>query len=100
MATPILAMSGCCCGKIPINDLDKVSKGQQPPLLGNRLCCVTPIFDAFVALTCLVVGILGAISIIAIPAAAAYTLIGISGGIAALWIIMGIILKCNNGKGG
>ena len=52
------------------------------------------LFDALSSITCLVIGILGATSIIIMPPSAAYALIGISGGITALWITMVILENC------
>jgi len=53
-------------------------------------------FDTLISITSLVLGILGACSVIAMPAIAAYTLIGISCAITILWlsIIIQISISC------
>lgn len=49
-------------------------------------------FDALAFITTLVIGILGATQVIAMPAATYSTLLGVSGGVASLWIIITIAL--------
>jgi hypothetical protein len=46
------------------------------------------IFDAIAFITSLALGILGALTLLSMPAAASYVLIGVSGAILLLWIAM------------
>jgi len=75
---PLLDFTHECWGRVPGWD--------QPG--GRALTVGAMLFDALLSITCLVVGILGVTSVITIAPAAAYALIGISGGITALWIAM------------
>lgn len=49
------------------------------------------IADAVVSISALVIGILGVVSVIGMPAAAAYTLIGVSGLITLPWLAVAIL---------
>lgn len=73
MTAPLISLTNECCKRSNLSD--------------NKVLLSTLAFDALVSITALVVGILGATSVIAMPAAAAYSLIGLSGGITLLWII-------------
>lgn len=63
----------------------------------KRLCaqfCGLAALDLALFITTLVLGILGAKSIIHIPPAATYSLLGVSVGIAALWLSLPIVKAC------
>lgn len=81
MCAPVLSFTNCCFKKIPMGT-------DQNPKLGDHCFKIAPTIDAIVSITCLVMGILGVMSIVTMPPAAAYALIGISGGITLLWIAM------------
>src|SRR5205085_2406101 len=89
MTAPLVALTHCCFETIETRDDD-----DEEMKCGEYLAFVLPATDALVSLTCLIVGILGALSMINMPAAASYALIGVSCGITALWIIMALSLKC------
>jgi hypothetical protein len=93
MVAPTLLFTDCCFGKIPYEDEKMVDRG-APKKLGNHCFLIAPIADALISLTALIVGILGAVSVIAMPAAAAYTLIGISCAITLAWIAMVVYTCC------
>lgn len=57
-----------------------------------KICIGLIVTDAVVAITALVVGILGVLSVIGMPAAAAYTLIGVSGLFTLPWLGVAILL--------
>ncbi len=80
MVAPLMAFTNCCCGKT------KLSDGSKDCNLGDKLVPSALAFDTLLFISALVIGILGVASVIAMPAAAAYGLIGASGGIALLWI--------------
>jgi hypothetical protein len=92
MAAPILLFTNCCFNKIPM------AADNSPKKLGNHLFIVAPIVDTLISLTCLVVGILGATGVIAMPAAAAYALIGVSGAITLGWIALTLKVLYENSK--
>lgn len=90
MSFPLLVFSRGCCNKVDFCD----------PLISKKKCSNsktiiygTMAFDILVFITSLIVGILGATSVIAMPAAAAHALIGVGGAIPVLWIAMYIALK-------
>jgi len=94
LSIPILLMSNFCGGKVP-NGCDdfqpKTEKKKGDKVIYACLAC-----DTLASLTSLIIGILGAVSIIAMPAAVAYTLVAISGSITALYIAMIIKAKCDS----
>lgn len=66
---------------------------------GGRLFLGLVVADTVVSLTSLIVGILGAVSVIAMPPAAAYALIGVSSLITLAWLglaIFGIVKAVQN----
>lgn len=71
---------------------------------GGKLLIGLAVADTIVSLTALIVGILGAVSVIGMPPAAAYALIGVSSLITLGWIglaISGIVLavkKCQHNR--
>lgn len=79
MTAPILELSHCCCGRI-----EKFSSLKRIGVLA---------LDTLLSITSLIVGILGVTAVIAMPPAAAYSLIGISAGITLLYIAA-IIKRC------
>lgn len=95
MAFPILFFSRGCCGAVEVitsgvtSDLAKKIKFDKDV----KIKLATVVFDTFVSLTALVVGILGATSLITMPAAAAYALIGVSSVITLSWIAIFIAAK-------
>jgi hypothetical protein len=82
MATPLIGLSNRCFGTVP-----GIAPEGQKWNTGNYIAVGTMTFDAVVSLTALVLGILGVLSVIIMPVAAAYSLIAISGTITLLWII-------------
>ena len=89
MAVPIYHLTEGCGRRLPKPN-PKV-KGCDN---GKKVCGSFLLFDTLVSITALVVGILGVTSVMIMPPAAAYTLIGVSGGITALWIAMIIKKSC------
>jgi cytochrome c biogenesis factor len=89
MTAPLFYFTDCCFQKIPFE-----RKEHKPKQIGNRLLIVAPLLDALVSLTCLVVGILGATSILALPPAASYTFIGISGAMTIGWLCLILAFLC------
>lgn len=83
MATPLFTFSNHCCGYFPA-----VSVKNEKTNITDVIYVAATAFDIFISLTALVVGILGAISVFAMPPAAAYSLIALSGTITLLWIVL------------
>jgi hypothetical protein len=86
MATPILYFTSDCCDKLSNSSSNKGVK--RPSTFKDVLLVTSLTADALISITCVVLGILGLLSVIAMPAAAAYTLIGVSGGITLLWLAL------------
>jgi len=67
--------------------------GDPPERVGKNINTAWKVFttsvivDTLISITALIMGILGALSVIAIPPAAAYTLVAISGVITLAWIL-------------
>ena len=94
MTLPLLGLArdyGIYCG-IPDPRMDsrtgKMNSGIIVP-------ATLQLLDTCVSITAVVLGILGALSIIAMPAALAYSLIGLSAAITALWIVGAIKTQGN-----
>ncbi len=79
MTVPTLELTHCCCLTL---------QGKLSP--AARIGFVA--FDVLISITTFVVGILGATAVSAMPAAAAYGLIGISVGITLLYLAT--CIKC------
>lgn len=77
----------------------------MPEATATKLIVGLVVADTVVSLTSLIVGILGALSVIGMPPAAAYALIGVSCLITLPWLafatlmILGIVIdKCDEAK--
>jgi hypothetical protein len=93
MTLPLIGgLTNGCCGTLP--GAADFKKDRKDWTIGNYLILTAMAFDAVVSITALVLGILGAVSVIVMPAAAAYVLIGISCTITLLWIIAFVKNKC------
>lgn len=63
----------------------------------TKIYLIAVLSDALISISALVVGILGALSIIqGMPPAASYTLIGIGGGITLIWVAVSAFTKGKN----
>lgn len=82
MTGPIIITTGTAC------DVPKLSSSSASKWKTGDYIAVSAIgFDTVTSITCLVVGILGVISTIVMPVAAAYALIGVSVAITAMWAL-------------
>ncbi len=81
MVAPLMVLTNCCCGKTQWSNTKSQNRN-----LGDKLIPSAIAFDTLLFISALVIGILGVASVIAMPAAAAYCFIGVSGGITLLWI--------------
>lgn len=91
MAAPLFIGSNIFCGdfcktKCKV-DMDRKTSMKFPVIAIGLM-----VADTVISLTALVVGILGALSVIGMPPAAAYTLIGVSGLITLPWLATAIFL--------
>jgi hypothetical protein len=83
MTIPLLHFTNLCWGILA----DK-AKSNQLCTKSTIAFCSALFIDAAVWITALVVGILGALAVINMPAAAYFTLFGVSGTITLLWIAL------------
>lgn len=79
MTAPIFGLTNCWFGAFR-----KSAPNRTPDAYFKLVASVTAL-DTVISITGLVLGILGALSVISMPAAAAYALIGTSVAITALW---------------
>lgn len=91
MSAPIFFFSNLVCHNFCKTKckVDHISKASQK-FIGISFGLA--IADALISLTALVVGILGVLSVIGMPPAAAYTLIGVSGLITLPWLATAIFI--------
>lgn len=90
MANPILWATKGCCGRLK-NGLDEKGKLNT----SAKIFTFTAIFDAGVIIAGVVLGALGMVHIIPMPAIAAYSLFGVSGAVTLGWIISAAASKGN-----
>ena len=94
MTAPIFMISSAIFSCIP----DLPDRKKKDENITSKLTYIAIAFDTIASIATLVVGILGATAVIGMSAAAAYTLIGISGGITAIWITfiaaIALTVKC------
>lgn len=77
-----------CC-KFEDYDEREVKTGQLNGIA--KVFLITTVFDELAFISSLVIGILGVLSILTLPTACSYALIGFSGVICALWFVFSII---------
>lgn len=94
MATFVLGIATQMCGLPParVNGRPKLlPKGKLN--ISAKLLYATLLFDTLTTITSLVIGILSFLSIIHLPAACSFALIGYSGGIILIWLILTDVTK-------
>jgi hypothetical protein len=91
MALPAVLFSNGCCGRLNGARSGDIARGVLD--FTAKILFGVALTDLFTMLTCLVIGILGATSLISMPLPAAYILIGTGGALILSWVVGAVISR-------
>ena len=91
MTVGLTFFGGCCCPDDKGGIENGCTRSRLAQFVGNRLCAIF-LIELVVSIAALVVGLLSALSVVAMPAAAGYALLGVGAFILAIDLLAIVVI--------